>query len=284
MRILCLHGTAINSTIFQSKTEKLRSFLPSEYSYEWLDGDLHVIPQKFLSDVYPGPYLTYVNILTTENVAQALGRIEEFIETDGPFDGVMGVSEGSMLSAALLLKHQIEKPFSPPPFRFAIFISGTLPFSWSTSEGQDVFRLLTGNNPLSTDASEWQREAANDRSVRQERLSDSEAAMLADMFPTWEERVRYIGNLIGRPENTHLRPCAFHPDLHPERINIPTAHVWGLQDLFKPHAEHLVRLCDTTVAAVYEHSGSHDVPHTLEENKKFSEVIRKTILRSEFAI
>ena len=95
MRILCLHGTAINSSIFQSKTEKLRSFLPSEYSYEWFDGDIHMVPQKFLADVYPPPYLTYVDILTTDRIAHALSRIEEFIEDEGPFDGVMGVSEVS---------------------------------------------------------------------------------------------------------------------------------------------------------------------------------------------
>ncbi|KAI0453134.1 serine hydrolase FSH [Xylaria acuta] len=283
MRILCLHGTAINATIFQSKTEKMRSFLPQEYSYEWLEGNIHVVPQKFLSDVYPGPYLTYVDILTTDNVARALSRIEEFIESDGPFDGVMGVSEGSMLSAALLLKHQIEKPFSAPLFRFAIFISGTLPFSWSSSAGQDVYGLITGENPLSTDASLWQRQASCG-SVYAKPLPDSEASMLADMFPTWKSRVQYLEGLIGAPENAHLRPHCFHPDLHEERINIPTAHVWGLQDLFKPHAEQLVRLCDTTMTAVYEHSGSHDVPHSLEDNKRFSEIIRKTILRSAFAI
>ncbi|KAI0972126.1 serine hydrolase FSH [Xylaria arbuscula] len=283
MRILCLHGTAINATVFRSKTEKMRSFLPQEYSYEWFEGDIHVVPQKFLSDVYPGPYLTYVDILTTVNLARALRRIEEFIESDGPFDGVMGVSEGSMLAAALLLKHQIEQPFSAPLFRFAIFISGTLPFSWTSSLGQDVFGLITGENPLSTDASLWQRQAT-DGSVRAKPLGDSQAAMLADMFPTWQERVEYLKDIIGAPENAHLRPYCFHPDLYEDRINIPTAHVWGVQDLFKPHAEHLVRLCDTTLAAVFEHTGEHDVPITLEENKKFSEVIQKTILRSAFSI
>ncbi|KAI1740574.1 serine hydrolase-domain-containing protein [Xylaria scruposa] len=282
MRILCLHGTAINATIFQSKTEKMRSFLPQDYLYEWFEGDIHVVPQKFLSEVYPGPYLTYVDILTADSVARALRRIEEFIESDGPFDGVMGVSEGSMLAAALLLKHQIENPFSAPLFRFAIFISGTLPFSWSSSVGQDVSGLITGDDPLSTDASLWQRQA--DCGPVYAPLPDSEAYMLADMFPTWKSRVQSLEDLIRAPENTHLRPYCFHPDLHEERINIPTAHVWGLQDLFKPHAEHLVRLCDTTVAAVYEHSGAHDVPHSIEDNKRFSEVIRKTILRSEFAI
>ena len=54
-----------------------------------------MVPQKFLADVYPPPYLTYVDILTTDRIAHALSRIEEFIEDEGPFDGVMGVSEVS---------------------------------------------------------------------------------------------------------------------------------------------------------------------------------------------
>lgn len=95
MRILCLHGAAINAAIFQYKTAKLRSFLPSEYSYEFFEGDLPTMPIKSLADVYPGPYLRWVDVLTTQRVARALSRIEEFIEEEGPFDGVMGISEVS---------------------------------------------------------------------------------------------------------------------------------------------------------------------------------------------
>lgn len=93
VRILCLHGTAINSAIFQAKTEKLRTFLPEEYEYEFFDGDKEVVPQKFLGEVFPGPYLTYISFLTTEEIGNALERIEEYIEEEGPFDGIMGVSE-----------------------------------------------------------------------------------------------------------------------------------------------------------------------------------------------
>lgn len=93
MRILCLHGTAINNTIFQSKTEKLRSFLPPDYSFEWFEGNFTIVPQQELADVFPGPYLTYIDLLSTDRISAALSRIEEFIEDEGPFDGVMGVSE-----------------------------------------------------------------------------------------------------------------------------------------------------------------------------------------------
>jgi hypothetical protein len=47
------------------------------------------------------------------------------IEEQGPFDGVMGFSQGSVISVALLLHHAEEHPEAPPTdlFRFAILFS-----------------------------------------------------------------------------------------------------------------------------------------------------------------
>jgi hypothetical protein len=93
MRILCIHGSAINSAILQANTTRLRSLLPPDYTFEWIDGNSHVLPQKALSDAYPGPYLSHLEDLTTSGVAAALSRIEAFIHSRGPFDGLMGVCE-----------------------------------------------------------------------------------------------------------------------------------------------------------------------------------------------
>lgn len=191
--------------------------------------------------------------------------------------------KGSMLSSALILKYQMENPFSSPLFRFAIFISGTLPFSWTSSAGQDAFGLIIGDNPLSTDAADWQYQSKY-ALLSPEPLEDSPARILADMFPTWKKRRETLVNLVKNPNNNYMKPRCFHPDLHHERINIPTAHVWGSQDLFKSHAQLLVRLCDGSLATTYEHSGEHDVPHKLEENKMFARIFQKTVLRSEFSI
>ena len=188
-----------------------------------------------------------------------------------------------MLSASLVLKHQIENPFSPPLFRFAIFISGTLPFSWSESLGHDAYNLIMSENPLNTSASDWERQRKLGLAYLQP-IHNSESSVLTEMFPAWEEGRQYLLELIEKPENAHLRPRCFHPDIHQERISIPTAHVWGAGDSFRSHAKELVRLCEPSVAAVYEHGGLHDVPHSLEDNKIVSEMVQKTILRSEFAI
>ncbi|KAH8664733.1 serine hydrolase FSH [Xylariales sp. PMI_506] len=283
VRILCLHGTAINPAIFRSKTEKLRNYLPEDYTYEWFSGDKEVVPQKFLGEVYPGPYLTYIDFLTTENIGAALDRIEEFIEEEGPFDGVMGVSEGSMLASSLILKHQNEKPFDPPLFRFAIFIAGALPFTWSPDYGYDVYGLLMSQNPLSVDAKEWIDHNENGE-VNPQSLQFSGHLVLTDMFPNWEQRRQELAEMHSNPDNAHLKPHCYHPDISQERINIPTAHTWGTKDIFIGHAMALLELCEPSMAAHYIHDGEHDVPHTVEHNKRFSEIVKKTILRSDFAI
>jgi hypothetical protein len=88
-----MHGSAINSAIFQAKTTRLRSLLPPEYTFIWMDGDFHVPAQKELSDVYPGPYLSHLGDFTTRGVANAVAKVEDFIQSHGPFDGIMGICE-----------------------------------------------------------------------------------------------------------------------------------------------------------------------------------------------
>ncbi|KAF4594411.1 DUF341 domain-containing protein [Ophiocordyceps camponoti-floridani] len=93
MRILCVHGAAINGDIFASKTEKLRALLPADYSFVWPDGEHEVTPIQSLSDTYPGPYLSHLEEITTRGIRRSIERLEACIEEDGPFDGVMAICE-----------------------------------------------------------------------------------------------------------------------------------------------------------------------------------------------
>ncbi|KAF4506074.1 hypothetical protein G6O67_006195 [Ophiocordyceps sinensis] len=300
MRILCIHGLAINSHVFQARTEKLRALLPEDYSYEWLDGRYHVKPLDIFYDYHSGPYLSHTDGLTTDEVHGALSRLQDYIRDNGPFDGVMGscevrncappttrtnvsVRQGSWLAASLLLKHQMEDPTSPLPFQFAIFISGSLPLSWSSSIGHDYLGVLTCEDPLSTDPSLWQRKG-RDAKLEMERLSEIQQRLKRDISPEGEIRLRKALDLVADPANSHLRPRAFHPDLHQDRLNLPTAHIWGREDFISGHAKQLLRLCNSAFAEVFEHKGGHDVPQSREDSTRMSEVIQKTIVRSQFAI
>lgn len=46
------------------------------------------------------------------------------------------------MAASLLINHQLANPDSPPPFKLAIFICGSLPYCINESDGVDVARLF----------------------------------------------------------------------------------------------------------------------------------------------
>ena len=49
------------------------------------------------------------------------------MEEEGPFDGIIGFSQGAALAATYLLRFSQEKPHEPLPFKCAIFFSGGVP-------------------------------------------------------------------------------------------------------------------------------------------------------------
>ncbi|PYI30057.1 hypothetical protein BP00DRAFT_426927 [Aspergillus indologenus CBS 114.80] len=53
----------------------------------------------------------------------------DVIEAEGPFDGVIGFSQGASLALSILYHHEISHPSRPPPFRFAVFFCAVLSIS-----------------------------------------------------------------------------------------------------------------------------------------------------------
>jgi hypothetical protein len=66
----------------------------------------------------------YYNTTDTASILQAVDDLSAYVEAEGPFDGVMGFSQGAALAAMLLVRAS-----SSPPFSFAIFICAGVPFS-----------------------------------------------------------------------------------------------------------------------------------------------------------
>jgi hypothetical protein len=103
-----------------------------------------------ITGFYDGPYLGYFacDQLPPAHDVAALGRslrsaafresraaafnlIDDVVEDEGPFDGVLGFSHGGTLAAAFLLHHAAEKRPQDPawaPFRCAVFIAALAPF------------------------------------------------------------------------------------------------------------------------------------------------------------
>ena len=73
----------------------------------------------------------------TDAVRQALDRIYRIMDEEGPFDGILGFSEGATVAATFLIDYlqRVAKNEQKAELRGAVFISGGPPY---TADGKDV--------------------------------------------------------------------------------------------------------------------------------------------------
>lgn len=70
-------------------------------------------------------HYSYHNMSTPESFIAALDNLENYIEAEGPFDGVIGYSRGAGLAARLLVRQQHLRPNDKRLFQCAILFSPT---------------------------------------------------------------------------------------------------------------------------------------------------------------
>jgi hypothetical protein len=109
-------------------------------SFCFVDGLVESSPDPAIGDIFEGPYyqwFTFSSEPTESDVTSMFDAFEllyEVIEEEGPFDCVMGFSQGASLAYLFLLYHALKHPLDPPYalFKYAVFFSGAaLPDAWS---------------------------------------------------------------------------------------------------------------------------------------------------------
>lgn len=101
-----------------------------------------------LEGVVEGPFYNHYlrsPSLPGSSLHDAFEHTHQLIAEKGPFDAVMGFSQGGALAAALLINHAKTNSTSPPLFRAAIFLCSGTPWEGSGLEyvapRQDVFPI-----------------------------------------------------------------------------------------------------------------------------------------------
>ncbi|MCJ1404141.1 hypothetical protein MMC11_007366 [Xylographa trunciseda] len=87
-----------------------------------------------MTEIFPRQteyYAFFTDFSTSFDVA--LEDLEEYLVADGPFDGVIGFSQGACLAASLMMQHARKEP-PQSTFRCAIFICGIEP--WNMTDGR----------------------------------------------------------------------------------------------------------------------------------------------------
>ncbi|XP_051972032.1 esterase OVCA2-like [Xyrauchen texanus] len=142
LRILCIHGYRQNSNTFREKTGALRKLLKKQVELVYISAP-HQVPaikhetnqelekgggdedQRgwWFSDVQARSFNANQECESSLGLEDSLEAVKIAVKELGPFDGILGFSQGAALVAMLcaLQEHKLEPDFN---FRFAILVAG----------------------------------------------------------------------------------------------------------------------------------------------------------------
>ena len=144
LRILALHGYLQSGPVFRSRTGSLRKKLKSSCEFVFAEGP-HEVAQPGGGDVrscggggeeeakrawWLAPaeenQLRPRDTSTCVGVEASLQALEQVLRDEGPFDGVLGFSQGGAAAAILCAAIQTEQ-IAAPQFRFGLFFGAFAP-------------------------------------------------------------------------------------------------------------------------------------------------------------
>ncbi|KAJ5372915.1 Serine hydrolase FSH [Penicillium concentricum] len=139
MRFLCLHGGGTNGEIFEIQTGGLRQALEkSGHRFKFMNGKMDAKVEEELEGIVDGPFYNHYNRGSSpgSSIHEAFDHTKNFIAKEGPFDAVIGFSQGAALAASLLIHQSKNYPAEPSLFRAAVFICGAAP--WDSTGLQHI--------------------------------------------------------------------------------------------------------------------------------------------------
>ena len=129
LKILCVHGYRQDGESFRSKLGSLRKSTKSLAEYTFVTAPLIVDDNgkergwwfSRTDNTFDAQEQSGVSI----GLDESLRVVSEAVEKDGPFDGILGFSQGASFVALILqLGHKIWGNFDQVRFRFAILFCG----------------------------------------------------------------------------------------------------------------------------------------------------------------
>ena len=167
----------------------------------------------------------------------------------------------------VILYHQIENPLALPLFRFAVFICGDLPFTRSPDLGVDVTEQYIKDGVMHGDVVNEPEKVAE---MKRSASGRSSLELNTDSGYTSDEEAA-SARIVRR----------FVPEVDKERIQIPTAHVYGAQDVDLKKSLALVEMCDEELRETYMHQGGHDIPRAEDVHQDIMKVVEAASVKSE---
>ncbi|KAK1755946.1 family of serine hydrolases 1 [Echria macrotheca] len=266
MRVLCLHGQGTSAHIFKSQTVSLRAKLDKSYQFDFVDAPFHCSPAPGVRVIFESGHWAWWPPKTTVNAIRGAHLwLTDYIAANGPYDMVMGFSQGCSLIGSFLLYHAREgTPADEPlPFKAAVFVCGGLPL-----EALDDLGL-----PVS--------QAAYDIDDETVRLLKERAGALTDMARNpgqvqpgkglWDSDEGLVHDAAVMPDESDVFGLDFSIMPRDVFVQIPTVHIYGAKDPRWPASVQLAYFCKNR--KMYDHGGGHDIPRSTEVSEAIAELI-----------
>eukprot|EP00268_Persea_americana_P018976 TRINITY_DN19735_c0_g2_i1.p1 TRINITY_DN19735_c0_g2~~TRINITY_DN19735_c0_g2_i1.p1 ORF type:complete len:268 (-),score=34.28 TRINITY_DN19735_c0_g2_i1:1276-2079(-) len=104
-RLLCLHGFRTSGEILKKQVSKWPDSVMGKLDLVFLDGPFPAQGKSDVEGFFPPPYYEWFQFISEvneyRNVDECLAYVEDFMLKQGPFDCLMGFSQGAILSTAL---------------------------------------------------------------------------------------------------------------------------------------------------------------------------------------
>jgi len=230
------------------------SRLPNNYEFDFLDAEVPMPPAPGVASYHPGPFLAWYRRHFADDVTAALEMINRVIEEDGPYDGIIGFSEGAAAAASVLLAPP-DGSDEPPRFKFAVFICSVIPFSPSSEVGIDDTEY----------ALNYEKASLEFFGVPLEEI---------DATPT-SKRIYVYKPLSGKDKKAAGAGCQ-------NRISIPTLHLLGAKDPFLPFGHYVASLCDGRKSTVVSSPCGHELPRNEDTLDKIASLFESVYEMSRF--
>ena len=198
-----------------------------------------------------------------------------------------------MIIGSLILRYAHETPHLPQPFRAAIFMNCSMPWSATEDLGHDVTPRVFQPQYVPTTlvaaekaiAYEYKKNPTKEAMLRDERNADWEDG---DLIPPMMRHAyknihqQDVDNGINRRYDDY-RAHRMFPEVDKVRVPIPSAHILGELDPLRELGETMIEMCDKRNMLTYKHAYGHEIPaRSRVDLKKIANCIEKTVIRSEF--
>ncbi|KAJ5439247.1 uncharacterized protein N7458_010245 [Penicillium daleae] len=244
MRFLCLHGRGTNSDILEAQLAPLRRRL-AQHTLEFFDAQNACAAAPGISGVYPPPYLCWYKHGKPEEVSVALDDLRAVLEEDGPYDGLIGFSEGAALITSLLLCD--EHAGHRPRVQLAVLFNSVVPLI------ADPIAMHHASSPL------------------------------GELVHEHHNHYLALLQTDGQVNGPLSQARGFSP-VGPLRIAVSTVHIIGDQDPFAPSSQLVVGMCRPERVQMLWHDGSHKLPQAGEVLDHCAELIETAIMLSSLDI